>query len=47
MRGRGLPRLILATRDAHTVYEKAGFVPLAEPARWMEIDVRGTDYGRG
>ena len=46
MRGRGLPRIILATRDAHTIYEKAGFVPLAEPARWMEIDVRGTGYGR-
>jgi hypothetical protein len=39
-------RIILATRDAHTVYEKAGFALLAEPARWMEIDLRGTDYGR-
>ena len=47
LRDRGLPRIILATRDAHTVYEKAGFVVLAEPARWMEIDVRGTGYGRG
>ena len=46
LRGRGLPRIILATRDAHTVYEKAGFVVLAEPGRWMEIDVRGTGYGR-
>jgi GNAT superfamily N-acetyltransferase len=36
----GVPRLILATLDAHGVYEKAGFVPLADPGRWMEIDLR-------
>jgi len=46
IRDRGVRRIILATRDAHTVYEKAGFALLAEPARWMEIDLRGTDYGR-
>jgi GNAT superfamily N-acetyltransferase len=38
----GVRRLILATRDAHTVYEQAGFAPLARPDRWMEIDLRGT-----
>jgi len=46
VRDLGVPRLILATRDAHAVYEKAGFVPLAAPDRWMQIDLRGTDEGR-
>jgi GNAT superfamily N-acetyltransferase len=42
VRDLGVRRMVLATLDAHTVYEKAGFVPLANPNRWMEIDVRGT-----
>lgn len=29
-------RWILATRDAHALYEKFGFTPLKFPARWME-----------
>jgi GNAT superfamily N-acetyltransferase len=37
---RGIPRLLLATRDAHAVYAKAGFEPLAGVWRWMEIDRR-------
>ncbi len=32
----GLRRWILLTRDAHTLYEKVGFTPLAAPPRWME-----------
>ena len=32
----GLRRWILATRDAHGVYEKFGFTPLAAPDRFME-----------
>lgn len=36
----GINRLLLATADAHGVYAKAGFVPLVEPHRWMEIDRR-------
>jgi len=36
----GLQRIILATLDAHGVYATAGFVPLAKPDRWMEIDLR-------
>jgi predicted GNAT family acetyltransferase len=36
----GIPRVVLATRDAHGVYEKIGFRPLAAPERWMEIDRR-------
>ena len=33
----GLRRVMLATRDAHGLYEKLGFKPLAAPARFMEI----------
>lgn len=36
----GIPRVILATLDAHGVYAKIGFAPLAAPERWMEIDRR-------
>jgi GNAT superfamily N-acetyltransferase len=36
----GIMRVILATLDAHGVYAKAGFVPIAHPERWMEIDTR-------
>lgn len=28
---------LLATEDAHGVYEKCGFKPLEDPARWMHI----------
>ncbi|WP_330176707.1 GNAT family N-acetyltransferase [Streptomyces sp. NBC_01498] len=34
----GLRRLMLATEDAHGVYEKVGFQSLADPARWMSMD---------
>lgn len=37
---RGIPRILLTTRDAHTVYASAGFGPLRNPSRWMEIDDR-------
>lgn len=33
----GLRRWSLATRDAHGLYEKFGFLPLAQPERHMEI----------
>lgn len=33
----GLRRLLLATADAHEVYAKAGFAPLAKPERWMAL----------
>jgi len=39
-RERGVPRLVLATRDAHEVYERIGFSRLAHPERFMEIDLR-------
>ncbi len=32
----GLRRWILATRDAHQLYEKYGFHDLVHPERWME-----------
>lgn len=33
----GLRRLMLATRDAHGLYEKFGFTSLAAPDRFMEL----------
>jgi GNAT superfamily N-acetyltransferase len=33
----GLRRMMLATRDAHSLYEKFGFKPLAAPENMMEI----------
>lgn len=32
----GFRRWILATKDAHALYEKYGFTALKHPARWME-----------
>lgn len=33
----GLRRMMLATRDAHGLYAKLGFTPLAKPDRFMEL----------
>jgi GNAT superfamily N-acetyltransferase len=33
----GLRRWMLATRDAHGLYQQIGFTPLHSPERWMEI----------
>jgi GNAT superfamily N-acetyltransferase len=33
----GVRNFMLATRDAHGLYTKYGFAPLAEPQRWMAI----------
>lgn len=33
----GLRRILLATADAHGVYEKAGFSVLEDPAKWMAL----------
>jgi NAD(P)H-dependent FMN reductase/GNAT superfamily N-acetyltransferase len=33
----GLRRFLLATRDAHSLYGKYGFTPIANPSRLMEI----------
>lgn len=33
----GLKRIMLATRDAHGLYERLGFEPLANPEDWMTL----------
>jgi len=37
----GLRRILLATQDAHGLYEKFGFQPLTNPERFMSIHRRG------
>ena len=32
----GFRRWVLATRDAHSLYARFGFIPLHKPERWME-----------
>jgi GNAT superfamily N-acetyltransferase len=34
---RGVRRWTLATRNAHRLYARFGFIPLAKPGNWMEI----------
>ena len=36
----GLRRMVLVTRDAHGLYEKFGFRPLARPAGYMTAPAR-------
>ncbi|MFJ9177311.1 GNAT family N-acetyltransferase [Streptomyces sp. NPDC102360] len=33
----GIRRILLATRDAHGVYEEIGFAPLEHPDQWMAL----------
>jgi GNAT superfamily N-acetyltransferase len=33
----GVRRFLLATRDAHDLYQRYGFAPLPEPSRFLEI----------
>ncbi len=35
LRPYGVKRILLATHDAHGVYERLGFAPLEKPGRWM------------
>ncbi|MGC5039261.1 MULTISPECIES: GNAT family N-acetyltransferase [unclassified Streptomyces] len=37
VRSYGVKRVLLATHDAHGVYEKIGFAPLARPEHWMVL----------
>jgi GNAT superfamily N-acetyltransferase len=37
-----LRRWLLGTRDAHGLYAQFGFIPLEEPARWMELPYPNT-----
>lgn len=39
--GLHLKRVVLATADAHGVYERFGFAPLAHPERWMAREGHG------
>lgn len=41
-RADGLGRIILATADAHGLYEQCGFRGLASPNMWMELTPAGT-----
>jgi GNAT superfamily N-acetyltransferase len=34
---RGLRRVLLGTRDAHGLYARYGFTPLADPSRFLEV----------
>ena len=43
----GLRRFTLATRDAHALYARKGFAPLARPQAFMEIHKRGVYAGKG
>ncbi|GAA2049807.1 GNAT family N-acetyltransferase [Streptomyces carpaticus] len=36
----GLRRIMLCTEDAHGVYAKVGFAPLARPERWMSLGLQ-------
>lgn len=38
LRPLGLRRILLATHDAHGVYEKLGFAGLAKPDQWMALE---------
>jgi GNAT superfamily N-acetyltransferase len=40
---RGVRRSMLATLDAHRLYARLGFVPVAQPERWMELTSRRGD----
>jgi GNAT superfamily N-acetyltransferase len=37
LRSYGVRRVLLATHDAHGVYEKVGFAPLERPEHWMAL----------
>ncbi|MEN2417991.1 GNAT family N-acetyltransferase [Streptomyces rimosus] len=36
----GLRRILLATGDAHEIYARVGFEPLADPGKWMALGFR-------
>lgn len=47
LRDAGIRQVLLATRDAHALYRRAGFHELNRPERWLEIDptTEGTTQG--
>jgi ribosomal protein S18 acetylase RimI-like enzyme len=44
LRAKDVRQVLLATRDAHALYQRAGFHTLTRPERWLELDptVAGT-----
>jgi GNAT superfamily N-acetyltransferase len=40
LHGLGVYRIMLATHDAHDMYAKVGFTPLAKPDDYMLLDTR-------
>jgi len=38
LRDTNIKQVLLATRDAHALYQRAGFHPLDRPERWLELD---------
>jgi GNAT superfamily N-acetyltransferase len=44
LREQQVGQVLLATRDAHALYQRHGFRPLIRPERWLELDptVAGT-----
>jgi GNAT superfamily N-acetyltransferase len=40
----GMRRWLLATRDAHGLYEQFGWKVVAHPERWMEVTTDGPAY---
>lgn len=40
LEGLGIRRILLATKDAHGVYEEVGFKPLEHPDQWMALYFR-------
>ncbi|WP_280356746.1 GNAT family N-acetyltransferase [Nocardia otitidiscaviarum] len=40
LRPTGVRRVALVTRDAHEVYARLGFAPLAQPDQWMALEFR-------
>jgi N-acetylglutamate synthase-like GNAT family acetyltransferase len=47
LRGARIRQVLLATRDAHSLYRRAGFHELNRPERWLELDptTEGTTQG--
>ncbi|MGW0944526.1 GNAT family N-acetyltransferase [Streptomyces sp. NPDC002623] len=46
LRPHGVRRLLLATHDAHGVYEQVGFTALEKPDQWMALMFSGDLSGR-
>ncbi len=42
LRERRLDRIVLATRDAHAVYRRVGFVVPPQPDKYMELDLKAS-----